>query len=316
MTGCASCGSRRSVGHAHRAPASSRGSSTGPVDAQPHVALARRHDAPEARAEPARHPRLERELGRHALAPRTARAPPRASAAARRRRPALDPSISSLSSSVTSPWKPTEPSSVATRGVAQQRRALGMRARRGSRAARGAPQHVLPDRQRRDPDAAADEQRPPLVLRRAEADAQRPEQPQPVAGAQLAQPPRARADVLEQEVEPAVVVAAQDRERARQERPLVRAAAPALARGEHVELPRVRRRPLGVEHRDDVVGAVARVRDDRAEAAAEAARACGRHAPHRASPRACSSCSDTTSGSPCRAARDRARRRHARPTAS
>ena len=218
-----------------------RGVEHRPVDAQPHVAGARRHDAAEAGAEPARHPRLERELGRHALAPRTARAPPRASAAARRRRPRHDASSSSLSSSVTSPW-------IADRAVVgrdPRRRAAAPRPRRarrrGTRAAPARADDVLPDRQRRDPDPAADEQRPPAVLRRAEADAQRPEQPQPVAGAQLAQPPRARADVLEQEVERAVLVAPQHRERARQERPLVGAPAPALARGEHVELARVRR---------------------------------------------------------------------------
>ena len=131
---------------------------------------------------------------------------------------------------------------------------------------------------------------------------ERPEQPQPVAGAQLAQPARARADVLEQEVERAVLVAAQHRERARQERPLVRAPAPALARGEHVELPRVGRGAL-VEHRDHVVGAVAGVRDDRAEPAAERGEGAVAHACSAArEPRAWSSWSETTSGSPCRAA--------------
>src|SRR4051794_2689133 len=179
----------------------------------------------------------------------------------------------------------------------------------------GVAQRVLPDRERRDPDATADEQRPPIGLRRAEADAERTEQPQPVARAQLAQAPRARAHVLEEEVEPAVLVGAENGERAREEGPLVGPSAPPLARRQHVELPRVRRRPAGVEHGDHVVGATPSVSDHGAEAAAER----GERAVHprrgrggagpvahalsaACDPRAWRSWSETTSGSPRRAA--------------
>jgi hypothetical protein len=114
---------------------------------------------------------------------------------------------------------------------------------------------VLPDGQRRDPHPAPGEHGPPPRLRRAEADAQRPEDPQPVARAQLAEAPRAGTDVLEHEVEPAVGVASQHREGAREERPLVEPAAPALGGGQHVELPGVRRRAAGVVAGEHLVGA-------------------------------------------------------------
>ena len=123
--------------------------------------------AAEARAEPARHARLERELRRHALAPRTARAPPRASAAARRRRP-------------RSVGVELLPEQFGDEAVIADRAVVGRDARvvaaaprprharrRGTRAARGASGSVvLPDRQRRDPDPAADQQRAPADLRR------------------------------------------------------------------------------------------------------------------------------------------------------
>ena len=204
MIGCAS-GMPQKLGHSRATARSrSRGVEHRPVHAQPHVAARasarrsrsrRRTRTPSptrARAGPAR-PRR-----------RTAPAPPRASAAARRRRPRRRP-VELL------PEQFGDEPVVADRAVvggharvAQQRRALGVRGVAEPEQRGGVAEHVLPDRQRRDPDAAADEQRPPPVLRRAEADAQRPEQPQPVAGAQLAQPPRARADVLEQELEPPV----------------------------------------------------------------------------------------------------------------
>ena len=119
--------------------------------------------------------------------------------------------------------------------------------------------------------------------------------PSPVA--QLAEPVRAGPDVLEHEVQPAAF-AAHHAERARQERALVRSPAPALGRGEHVELARVGLRPVRVVADDDVVGADAPVLADLGEPAAER-----RERPaHAWTPLACSSCSDTTGGSPTRAA--------------
>ena len=90
------------------------------------------------------------------------------------------------------PWWPTEPSSVATRGAAQQRGALGARAvakaeQDGHVGRRVGLQRVLQDRQRRDADAAADEDRAPARPRRRKALAERAQRPQPVALAQLAQ---------------------------------------------------------------------------------------------------------------------------------
>ena len=274
MTGCASWmpqksiasratdGSRASVGVEHRA-----------VDAQPHVAVARRHDAAEAGAEPARHARLERELRRHA-----ARGAQRAHRLEHRRRPAgvdLDARRVELrrSRSVTSPWWPTEPSSVATRAPRSSAAPSACSASRKPEQRRGRrAERVLPDRQRRDPDAAADEQRRAARrAARAKPMPERPEQPQPVAGAQLAQPracpgrrPRAGSRAVPSSWR------AQHRERAREERALVRAPAPALGRGEHVELARVRRRAVGVEHgRARRRRRRARARRPRQQAAAE-----------------------------------------------
>jgi hypothetical protein len=103
-----------------------------------------------------------------------------------------------------------------------QRGALGMRRvaeaeqhERRVRARPGPGEPVGPDRQRGDAGAAAGQDRPATRPRGREPAPERAEDPQAVAGAQLAQPPRARADVLEQEVERAVLVAAQDRERPR-----------------------------------------------------------------------------------------------------
>ena len=88
---------------------------------------------------------------------------------------------------MTSPWWPTEPSSVATRAPLDQRRALGVGGvAEAEQDERVGAERVLPDRQRRDPDAAAGEdgRRPSRGAR--EAAAERAEQPEPVAGAQLA----------------------------------------------------------------------------------------------------------------------------------
>ena len=175
----------------------------GPVDAQAHVAVAGRDDAAEAGAEAARHAGLERELGGHVVL-----GAERAHGLEHRRRPAgvdlarTSRPSSAASSSVTSPWWPREPSSVATRALVQQRRALGVRGvAEAEQRERRRAQRVLPDRQRRDPDAAADEDRPARLARRGEAAPERAEQPQLVARVQLGEPLRAGADILQQEVE-------------------------------------------------------------------------------------------------------------------
>ena len=94
----------------------------------------------------------------------------------------------------------------------QQRRPLG------AHAVAKAEQHggivlepVLEDRQRRDTHAAADEDRTASARRRREATAEGPQRPEQLSRAELTQPPRSRADVLEQEMRLAVGVAG-DRE--------------------------------------------------------------------------------------------------------
>ena len=103
----------------------------------------------------------------------------------------------------------------------------------------------------------------------------------------------------------AVAVAARDRERARQERPLVRAAAPALGGGEHVELARVGRRPAGSATREHDVGAerAAPAITGSAPAAERRERAVA-HVAATAPPPVARwiSCSERTGGAPWRAA--------------
>ena len=191
----------------------------------------------------------------------------------------------------------------------------------------GGADAVGPDRERRDADPAADEDRAPPLARRAEAAAERPEHEELVAGLELAQAVGPGPDVLEQEVERPVLVRPEHAERARQERPLVGAAAPALRRGEHVELAGVGGRPLGIGDREDAVRPVVPASNDACRAASE-----GRQRPlirggaardrmatisspshlharfktdvhdPAATPRACSSWSETTAGSPRRSA--------------
>ena len=140
----------------------------------------------------------------------------------------------------------------------------------------------------------------------AEARAERAEHPQAVARAERRQALGARADRLEQELQRAAG-GAQHGEGPRQERPAV-VPAPALRRGEHVELARVRRRPLGVGGREHDVGADLAARGDLQAPAPERrerALAAPRHAPAPAGA-ACAgrwtSCSDSTPSSPRRAA--------------
>ena len=148
---------------------------------------------------------------------------------------------------------------------------------------------------------------------RREARAQRPQQPQLVARAELGQAPGAGPHVLEQELELARP-GAEVGEGARQVGALVRAGAPALGGGQHVELARPRRRPAGVGAAQEAVGADRLRGGDRGPPATEGreraagvghATSAGRGGAGLASPfaRRWISCSDSTSGAaPSRAA--------------
>ncbi len=122
---------------------------------------------------------------------------------------------------MTSPRWPALPSSVATCALGEELRAARVVGVAKAQQRLGIAEGLAPRDERDDPDAASDEQRAPARRRGLEAPAQRPEQPQAVAGAQLAQAPRARADVLQQELHPPRVVA-QVGEGPRKERALVR----------------------------------------------------------------------------------------------
>src|SRR6478672_6020094 len=291
----------------------------GPVDAQAHVAsVARRDDAAEARPEAARHPGLEGELRRHvaggAERPDGLEHRWRAAGVDRRVRVVVELGGEQVGD------EPVVVAGAAVVGgharVGEQRRALGVggvaEAEQGRRREAAGQQLVLPDRERRGADSAAAQQRAAggrAGIGRSEAEAERAGDPQPVAGAELAEPRRARADVLEHEVQ-AAVGHPEDREGARQERPFVRPSSPSLGRGEHVELAGARRGAVGVRRREDDVGAEL-VALGHAEAAAPERRRGtalrgGADRPHvAASARArppWSSCSDSTAGAPCRAA--------------
>ena len=102
-------------------------------------------------------------------------------------------------------------------GVGEERGAGGVwRIPEAEQHERVVAQLVLPDGQRRDPDPAAHEQRPASVARRGEAEAERSNQRESVSILELAQPLRAGADVLDEELELVVVRGgAQDAEGAR-----------------------------------------------------------------------------------------------------
>ncbi len=129
-------------------------------------------------------------------------------------------------------------------------------------------QLVLPDGQRRDPHAAADQQRLAILVGIGEAVAERPDQEQLLAGLQLAEPIRARADILDEKLELALA-RPQHAEGAGQERPLALSPAPPLRRLEHVELPRAGSRPGWVAAAQHDIGTVGLARGDGGRAAAE-----------------------------------------------
>ena len=160
-------------------------------------------------------------------------------------------------------------------------------------------QRILQDRQRSDADAPAHQQRAPAALGRLKPLPERSERPQAIALAQLAQAPRARSDVLEQEMG-LPDAAPGDREGARQVGTLVLSPAPALGAGEHRELPRLR---IGAVHVGDAqhpVGAELIHAEDRQQPGRERR---GRRGPLAHVVRTpCSSCRHSTSGSPPRRA--------------
>jgi len=114
-------------------------------------------------------------------------------------------------------------------------------------------------RQRRDPDATADEDRARRLrgelARLGEGVAERPVDPDPLPRLDRAEPLCAGADLLEQEVEPDRALCGHrvgDRERPGQEG-APSALLPVALRGQHVELPRGRLRPALVAQREDPV---------------------------------------------------------------
>ena len=161
--------------------------------------------------------------------------------------------------------------------------------------------------QRGHADAASHQQRAGALGLRAKAGAQRSEQHQRLAGGHLAEPAGARPHVLEQEVQlhPAAHVAAcaRVREGARQERALAAAPSPPVARGQHVELARLR--VLGadrVARGDQVVGAQAAHALDLGHPPLGRALGAVAHVATRLES-ACSSCSEVTCGASPRPAR-------------
>ena len=117
------------------------------------------------------------------------------------------------------------------------------------------------DRQRSQADPAADEDRPGglgvELARVRERTAKRPRHPQSLPLPKRGEPLGARADVLDQEVEPDAAVrdsaSATEKARGRYGRPERRS--PALGGGEHVELPGSRLGAGGVERGEDPVAA-------------------------------------------------------------
>ena len=252
-------------------------SSTGPVDAQPHVALARRHHAAEAGAEAARHARLERELGRDRRARRTARGPPRASPAARRRRPrvgvALELGLEQIGHQAVVPDAAVVGRQL--RRLGSSARPGGVRARRGSRAATGAVPRpgwscqiasgAIPT-----PPPTSSGRRPSRAAREAAARAaRRAAAPRRLASSHSRLVPGP--DVLEQEVQLAVRPAgrAQDAEGARQKRPLALPPPHRSRRAACRTARRCGRGPVGVGAAQHDVGAVLLAPGHRARAAAE-----------------------------------------------
>ena len=186
------------------------------VDAQAHVAAVGRRRRSRSRRRSRRPcPTRARAAPARALA-RTARARPRASPAARRRRPRRARRCRARRQQLG------DEAVVADRAVVGRDPRAGSSAapaacaasRKPSSVSRRGAERVLPDRQRRDADAAADEQRPAPVARRREAVAERAEQPAARRRRRARTAARCRADVLEQEVERAVARRAARRTRA------------------------------------------------------------------------------------------------------
>ena len=121
---------------------------------------------------------------------------------------------------------------------------------------------VLPDRQRRDPDAAADQQRHASPTRGREADFQRTEDRQLVADSELTQPLGARADVVEHEVQLVGAGGGAQHENARARTAAATLPHPAPGRRQHVELTSQWPRAERIGAAQHVVGAVTLMGDD------------------------------------------------------
>ena len=115
-------------------------------------------------------------------------------------------------------------------------------------------QSVAPDGKRRDAHAPTDQDGSATIRRGLESLAERAQEPQPIALAQLAQAPRAGTDVLQQE-EGLAVLEASVGEGTRQVGALVLAGAPALGGSQHRELAGQRSRTVRVGGSQDAVGA-------------------------------------------------------------
>src|ERR1019366_8863355 len=275
-----------------------RGVEHRPLDAQPHITAPGRDHAAKARAEPAGHARLQRELGGNVV--------PGAQPADRfqhsRRAAGVDldrGTAGQLCLQQVGHQALMAHAAVigGQAGPAEQQRALGMRGVAESKqCSRVQSQLVLPDRQWRDPHPAADQQRTPLITRGGEANAEWPDQPQILSGLQLTQPPGPRPHVLDQELQLAPRARrAHDAERAGQKRPLVLPRPPARPGAEHVELAGLRPWSNAVGDPQDHVGAVLLTGGNAGSPAAERGGHAGRT--HRTSLR-WSLCGETTSGTP------------------
>jgi hypothetical protein len=178
------------------------------VQTQPHVAVDRRDDTPETGAEAARHAGLERELGGDA----TLGTRPAHRLEHRRRSAGIDLNVVAAGVELLLEQLGDEPVVAGAAvvgghcGVFEQRRAGDVAAvAKAEQGRRAWTELVLPDRERRDPDAAADQQWSAALARGGEAVAQRTDQQELLAGRELGKPDRARADALDQELKLAVL---------------------------------------------------------------------------------------------------------------
>ena len=164
--------------------------------------MAGRDDAAEAGAEAARHPRLQRELGRHVAAGA------QLSDGLEHRGRTAGVDLDVVVGVEPLGHQLGDQAMVADAAVVgrdlwggEQHRSGGVgRVSEAKQRRRLAAELVLPDRQRRDPDATSDKQRRASLAGRCEPCAERPDEHQVVAGLKLAQSLGAGTDVLDQEM--------------------------------------------------------------------------------------------------------------------